>query len=127
MPLEIPRFSIAVARDGYLDLEDALEAGPGVGYDTHTVAIMHADMLVAEQAGPRYGMGELTRDKLAYSTLWCWCALRRKRIDVPEFPLFKARVLSIDEPPTTDPDAPEEVDLDELADPTRLVDATTSP
>jgi hypothetical protein len=126
VPLDIPRFTVAVARDGYLDLDDALEAGPGVGYDVHAVAIMHADMLVAEQAGPRYGLGELKADKLAYSTLWCWAALRRKRIEVVEFPIFKARVLSIEEDKAAGsdgaPPAPEE-----SADPTRLVAVTTSP
>ena len=96
MPLDIPRFRIAIAR-GDVGLTEALELGEGDGYDVHEVAILHADTIVAEQAGPRYGLPVDPADaKLGYTTLWCWCALTRDGVDVLEFPKFKARVLSID-------------------------------
>ena len=95
MPLTLQVFDVAIARDG-LDPDKALEAGEGSGYDVHRVTILHADMLVCEQAGPRYGLGELKSAPLAYTTLWCWAALRRMGIELPEFPLFKTRVLSVD-------------------------------
>lgn len=95
MPLELQAYDVALARDG-LDLDKAIDAGPGSGYDVHRVTVMHADQLVGEQAGPRYGLGALTDAPIAYSTLWCWAGLRRMGVEVPEFPLFKARVISVD-------------------------------
>jgi hypothetical protein len=117
MPLEIPVFDVALARDG-LDLTKAYEAGEGDGYDVHRVPILHADQLVAEQAGPRYGLGELNSAPMAWTTLWCWAAMRRTGIDVPEYPLCKARVISIDK--VKDTEAPP-------VDPTRPGEGTPSP
>ena len=94
MPLELYRFDVAVARDG-LDPEKALEAGEGSGYDVHRVTVLHADQLVGEQAGPRYGIPKATDAPMAATTLWCWAALRRSGVEVPEFPLFKGRVLAL--------------------------------
>jgi hypothetical protein len=109
MPLNLNRYQVAVARDG-LDLDKALEAGEGDGYDLYQVTVLHADQLVAEQAGPRYGLiglGEDNTQKMAWATLWVWCALRRMGVGVPEFPPFKGRVLdleSVTQPADTTPD-----------------------
>jgi len=115
MPLQLRVFDVTLARDG-LELEKAIEAGEGSGYDTHRVTILHADQLVAEQAGPRYGLAAMTTAPMAYATLWTWAALRRMGVDVPEFPPFKARVIALQKIPdtTTDPDPG-----GELVDPTR--------
>lgn len=115
MPLDLQRYDVALAREG-LDLDKALEAGEGSGYDVHRVTVLHADQLVAEQAAPRYGITALGDEerpqKVTWATLWVWCALRRMQVQVPEFPLFKARVLDLDlvKPDTT----PDTTDGDEL-------------
>lgn len=107
MPLSLTRYDVAVARDG-LDLDKALEAGEGDGYDVHRVTVLHADQLVAEQAAPRYAIGALDKDaphKMTWATLWVWCALRRMRVPVPEFPIFKSRVIELGViTPDPDPD-----------------------
>lgn len=108
MPLQVNRYDVAIARDG-LDLDKALDAGEGDGYDVHRVAVLHADQLVAEQAAPRYGVGALAEDsptKMTWATLWVWCGLRRMQVEVPEFPAFKRRVLDLSkvEDPQTDTD-----------------------
>lgn len=98
MSLALTRYSVAVANDG-LDLDKALEAGEPDGYQVHTVTVLHADQLVAEQAAPRYGLpplGEESTQKMTWATLWCWCGLRRMQITVPEFPVFKGRLLNLD-------------------------------
>jgi hypothetical protein len=91
--VEIYRFNVYVAAEG-IDLEKALDTGE---YQTHRVTILHPDQLVAEQAGPRYGLGTDIRARpIDYSTLWCWVALQRIGVEVTEYPLWKQRVLSID-------------------------------
>lgn len=96
MPLDLQSYDIHVARAG-LDLDKAVAAGPGDGYDTHRVMVLHADRLVAEQAGPRYGLPKQISDApQAWATLWCWVALRRMGVEVPEFPPFKTQVIDID-------------------------------
>ena len=93
MPLDIKQFDVGVMRADYDDADKALQDGEGVGYDIHRVWMLQPDIIRAEQAGPKYG---LTDDaKSAYGTLVIWCALKRMRIDVPEFPLFKYRVLDM--------------------------------
>lgn len=112
MPLNLTRYTVALAHDG-LDLEKALEAGEGDGYDVHTVTVLHADQLVAEQAAPRYGVGGLYGDdprKMTWATLWVWCALTRQRVEVPPFPVFKARVLELEPIKGTEPGEPGDVD-----------------
>lgn len=97
MPLSVTRYDVAIARDG-LDLDKALDAGEGDGYEVHRVVVLHADQLVAEQAAPRYGipaLDEATTAKMTWATLWVWCALRRMRVEVPEFPPFKGRILDL--------------------------------
>lgn len=126
MGLELKRYDIAVARDG-LELDKALEAGEGSGYDTHRITVLHADQLVAEQAGPRYGLAPMSEDnpqKIAWHTLWCHCALTRMRVEVPAFPLFKTRVLDVsavadttDTTPDANPQAEGSVDPTPLMDP----------
>jgi hypothetical protein len=111
MGLELRRFAVSVARDG-LDLDKAIEAGEGSGYDTHKVTILHADQLVAEQAGPRYGLTDMKAAPMAYATLWTWAALKRTGAEPPEFPLFKGRVIALEKIT----DTPEAGDL---VDPTR--------
>ena len=105
--MEFPTYDVAVARDG-LDLDKALEAGEGDGYEVHRVVILHADQLVAEQAGPRYGLVKMTDQPMAYGTLWTWAALTRAGVGIPEFPLFKTRVLSMEKVTQTpvDPTSP---------------------
>ncbi len=96
MPVDIQRFTVALAHTD-VGLTEAYELGEGEGYDVHTVAILHADQLLAEQAGPRYGLGaDIKAAPMAYTTLWCWAALVRMGIDPPEFPIFKGLVISID-------------------------------
>ena len=110
MGLDLTRYEVAVAHDG-LDLDKALDAGEGDGYDVHLVTVLHADQLVAEQAAPRYGIPPLDSEstqKMTWATLWCWCALKRMQVQVPEFPVFKGRLLSVD-PFTPDPEVPSEV------------------
>jgi hypothetical protein len=106
MPLNLTRYDVAIARDG-LDLDKALDAGEGDGYDVHRVAVLHADQLVAEQAAPRFGISALDTDtpqKMTWATLWVWCALRRMQVEVPEFPPFKKRVIDLTpvQPPGAD-------------------------
>ena len=118
MPLDLKRYDVAVARNG-LDLDKALEAGEGDGYDVHRVTVLHADQLVAEQAAPRFGidaLGPETTQKMTWATLWVWCALRRMRVEAPEFPVFKGRVLNLDpvNKPDQDTDAGTGTDQDEL-------------
>lgn len=96
MPIVVPTYEIAVALEG-LDPTEAYAAGEPDGYTVHRVTVLHVDQLIGEQAGPRYGLGELKAAPLTYTTLWAWAALRRQGVTVPEFPLFKVRVLSIDE------------------------------
>lgn len=97
--MDIPRFDVYVAHDG-IDLGDpmAVEKCLADGdYDRHRVTVLHPDQLLAEQAGPRYGLGtDLTGRPIDYTTLWCWAALTRTHVAVPEYPLWKQRVLSID-------------------------------
>jgi hypothetical protein len=107
MPLDVTRYDVAVARDG-LELDKALDAGEGDGYDVHRVAVLHADQLVAEQAGPRYGIAALSEDtptKMTWVTLWVWCALKRMQVQVPEFPAFKGRIIDLSQVKTA-PDQP---------------------
>ena len=104
MALTVKRYDVAVARDG-LDLDKALDAGEGDGYDVHRVAVLHADQLVAEQAAPRYGIASLSEDspaKMTWATLWVYCGLRRMQVEVEEFPIWKRRVLDLT--PVKDPD-----------------------
>lgn len=112
MPLTLNTFDVYLARDG-IDLDKAIETGD---YTTHRVTILHADQLVAEQAGPRYGMPKMTDQPIGYTTLWCWAALQRAGVEVPEFPLFKGRVLAV-----------EKVKVDEPVDPTNPGPGTGSP
>lgn len=117
MPLSINRYDVALARDG-LDLDKALDAGEGDGYDVHRVTVMHADQLVAEQAAPRVGLPPLSEDnpsKQAWATLWCWCAMRRMQIAVPEFPPFKSRLIDIS---VVTPDKPASPETGDELDPT---------
>ena len=128
MPINVPRFTVALAAAD-VGLEEALDLGEPDGYTVHRVAIMHADQLLAEQAGPRYGLGDdMRKAPVAYTTLWCWAALRRLGVDVAEFPLFKTRVLSLD-PIKDDDAAPADTpdDLAGLVDPTRSAAAMSSP
>ena len=116
MPLELNRYDVALAHDG-LELEKALEAGDPDGYQVHRVVVLHADQLVAEQAAPRYGIAGLSEEstqKITWATLWCWCALKRMQVPVPEFPLFKGRLLSVDpvKPAPPDPDGDPDSDPD---------------
>ena len=110
MPLDVKSYDVAVARDG-LDLDKAVEAGEGSGYDLHRVTVFHADRLVAEQAAQRYGLpADMKAQAQHYVTLWVWAALRRSAVEVPEFPLFKPRCLDITPvtaaPETVDPTTP---------------------
>lgn len=112
MPLELKRYDVAVARDG-LDLDKAIEAGEGNGYDVHRVTVLHADQLVAEQAAPRFGIAALEQDtpqKMTWATIWIWCALRRMQVEVPEFPAFKRQVIDLT-PVKTAPDQPPDPEL----------------
>ena len=114
MPLELLRYDVAIAHDG-LDLDKAIDAGEGDGYDVHRVTILHADQLVAEQAAPRYGLMALSEDnqqKMAWATLWVWCALRRMQVTVPEFPVFKGRVIDLDPVKPAPVPAPQDAELD---------------
>jgi hypothetical protein len=126
MPLKLNRYTVAIARDG-LDLDKAIEAGEGDGYDVYPVTVLHADQLVSEQAAPRYGVAPMDAEspqKITWMTLWVWCALRRMRVEVPEFPAFKPRVIEIqpipDTPDTTGGEAPD-------VDPTEPDPDTASP
>jgi hypothetical protein len=100
MPLDLTAFDVYLADEG-VTLEKAIETGE---YAIHRVTVVHADQLVAEQAGPRYGLRAMTDAPMAYATLWCWAALSRMGIPVPEFPLFKTRVLSVDKVKTPEGD-----------------------
>jgi hypothetical protein len=123
MPLDLTRYAVAVARNG-LELDKALEAGEGDGYDIHSVTVLHADQLVAEQAAPRYGVAAMDADnpqRMTWATLWVWCALRRMTVAVPEFPVFKGRVISLDIQANQEGEAPD------LLGPTGLVPDTDSP
>jgi hypothetical protein len=124
MPLNLNRYDVALARAG-LDLDKALDAGEGDGYDVHRVTVLHADQLVAEQAAPRFGLGALgddTAHKMTWATLWVWCALRRMTVHVDEFPIFKGRVLDL-EVVRTEPDLEEA----EAVNPTDPLPDTGSP
>jgi hypothetical protein len=116
--LQIQVMDVAVAREG-LELDKALEAGEGTGYDVHRVTVMHADQLVAEKAGRTFGMASLKDEPIGYMTLWAWAALRRTdAAAVPAFPIWKARVIEIEavdddqeatgaaDPTTPGPDTP---------------------
>jgi len=112
MPLELTRYDVAVARDG-LELEKAIEAGEGDGYDVYLVTVLHADQLVAEQAAPRFGIGALDQDtpqKMTWATLWVWCALKRMQVPVPEFPPFKRQLIKMT-PVRPEPDQPPDPEL----------------
>lgn len=115
MPLDLTRYDVAIAREG-LDLDKALDAGEGDGYDVHRVTVLHADQLVAEQAAPRFAippLGEESTHKMTWATLWCWCALRRMAVGVPEFPAFQSRLLSVDPvKPHTDTDTEPDTEPD---------------
>lgn len=105
--MDIPRFDVTVAREG-LDLEKALDAGE---YDTYRAVILHADQLVAEQSGPRFALPPLDRGtSMVWATLWCYYALRRGGVDLPEFPLWKVRVISMDRVKDPEPEGVSEGD-----------------
>jgi hypothetical protein len=113
VPLELPRYDVAIARDG-LDLDKAIEAGEGNGYDVHRVTVLHADQLVAEQAAPRFGITALEQDtpqKMTWATLWVWCALKRMQVDVPEFPPFKRQLIQLAPIKGAQPDQPPDPEL----------------
>lgn len=93
--MQLRAYDVTMARDG-LDPAEAVDLGPDLGYTTHRVTVIHADQLVAEQAGPRYGLAAMTDQPLAWATLWCWVALRRQGVEVPEFPPFKQRILELE-------------------------------
>ena len=128
MPIVVPRFTVALAAPD-IGLEEALDLGEPDGYTVHRVAVMHADQLLAEQAGPRYGLGDdMRKAPVAYTTLWAWAALRRIGVDVEEFPRFKARVLSLEAIKDGDAPAPDTPDdLAGLLDPTRPEVGTSWP
>lgn len=106
--ITIPHYTIVIA-DTEGDLEAALDTG---AYTEHKrVGILHADQVTAEQMGARLGLGsDLRAAPMSYTTLWAWCALRRRGVDVPEFPLFKQRVIALEQ--DDDDDAPDGEPLD---------------
>jgi hypothetical protein len=94
--LDVQVLEVAVAREG-LELEKALEAGEGTGYDVHRVTVMHADQLVAEKSARQFAMSGLREEPIGYMTLWAWAALRRRNTpDLPPFPVWKSRVLAVE-------------------------------
>ena len=103
MKLDIKVLDVAIARDG-LELEKALEAGEGTGYDVHRVTVFHADQVFAEREARKYGIAGLSEDPIASMTLWCWVALKRHDAQIAPFPLWKNRSMDVQEV-TDDPDA----------------------
>jgi len=109
--MQLRSYDVTVARDD-LTAAEAVDLGPELGYDTHRVTVLHADQLVAEQAGPRYGLQAMTAQPMTWATLWCWTALQRSGVSVPEFPLFKTRVLDLEL--VKDPQGEEGMPLDPM-------------
>jgi len=94
MGLQLLTYDIYVARDG-LELSKAVEAGEGSGYDVHRFQIMHADLLVAEKNGTKYAATQASGTR--FSTFVAWIALKRMGVEVPDFPLFGDRVITMDD------------------------------
>jgi hypothetical protein len=94
MPITVPHYNVTVARSD--DIETAMDTGDVEEFKR--VPILHADQVVAEQSGPRYGLGtDLRAAPMQYTTLWVWCALRRRGLEVVDFPLWKQRVIALDQ------------------------------
>lgn len=96
--MDIPTFDITLTET--TDQEADLNAGR---YHTlEAVPILHADMLMAEQAAPRLGIDQAAQP-LTLTTLWCWAALVRQAETTLKFPEFRAVVLSIDKAKAAEP------------------------
>lgn len=82
-----------------LDRYDVLIATEDGGQEAHTVTIYHADQLLAEKEGSRYGIGQVKMDEDGnpdlgsilgqhLQTLHVWAALTRERKYAKPFPMF---------------------------------------
>lgn len=107
MPLHLPQYDVLIEHH-LPDLPDSITQ--------HRLTILHADQLHAEQSAPRYGVHDLRRQPLEWSTIVCWSAARRTGVFAGEYPEFRAACQLL-----------QPVEDDEPLDPTQPEDGTHSP